>query len=387
MKLIKHKRRAPGSGVLLEEEEILTDIKFNKFKFSDKLVPQDKNKILFITCFGEFGCESLGLMYCIPKIVKNNSYYTICVGWHGRDYLYKHLVDEFWAVKEEYQWLREYSMAFKNTSKNISKLEKELESLGRLYRGHSMGMFCLGNTCKNCNNFWGDNKYNCSCPKCGSKNIDWGLLNDVQGNKKNAVKIPLPSKESLGYIDKYLKPNSVGVFARNRVCYGRNLSRNFYIDLIDFLRLEGYNPIWLGEKQSVLPCPVNDVTDFSATEDASNLELTLALISKLEFTVQFWTASTRLASMVDTPWILFESPDQIVGLGQEGIRIALTSDFNKKKLVLAHYKNIAENEDTAFPYLKQSIQEMKEDNWQDIIGPVDNPETISLMLQKQDSWR
>lgn len=387
MKLIKHKARAPGSGVVVDDEEILKDIKFDKFKFNDKPIPQDKKKILFITCFAEFGCESLALMYCIPKVIKDKSYYVICVGWHGRDYLYRHLVDEFWALKEEYQWLREYSMAFKNTSKNISKLEKNLGLLGELHYGHSMGKICLGNTCKNCSNFWGDSKYNGSCPKCDSKDIEWGLLNDVQGNKKNAVKIPPPNKESLSYIDKYLRPNSVGVFARNRVCYGRNLSREFYVDLINFLRSEGYNPIWLGERQSILPCPVNDVTDFSATKDASNLELTLALISKLKFTVQFWTASTRLASMVGTPWILFESPDQIVGSGQEGLRIALTSDFDKRKLVLAQYKNVSENESIAFPYLKQSINEIKEGNWSDIVGPVDTPEVISSMLKKQDSWR
>jgi hypothetical protein len=41
-------------------------------------------------------------------------------------------------------------------------------------------------------------------------------------------------------------------------------------------------------------------------------------MTNLQFTIQFWTASTRLASMMGVPWILFESPDQIAGNGQEG---------------------------------------------------------------------
>jgi alkanesulfonate monooxygenase SsuD/methylene tetrahydromethanopterin reductase-like flavin-dependent oxidoreductase (luciferase family) len=47
----------------------------------------------------------------------------------------------------------------------------------------------------------------------------------------------------------YLKPNSVGIFARGRAMYGRNLSPEFYVNLIKMLEDLGYNPIWLGEKQ------------------------------------------------------------------------------------------------------------------------------------------
>lgn len=389
MKLFKHRKRSPGSGVPLEDEKILPSIGFNKFKFSNKQPPDDKSKILFITCFSEFGCESIALLYCIPKIIQKFSpSYVVCVGWHGRDYLYRHLVDEFWAVKEEHQWLREYSLAFKSTSKNISNLEASLENLGSLYKGEMMGQICLGNTCRSCNNFWGESSHDCVCPLCKSSNIERGLLNDVKTHKKFAVNIPKPRQECLEQVKKsYLKPKSVGVFARNRVCYGRNLGSNFYIKLVNSLKDRGYNPIWLGERQSILPCPLEDITDFSSTKDSDNLELTLALISQLEFTVQFWTASTRLASMVNIPWILFESPDQIVGNGQEGIRIALTSDTDKKKIVLAQYKNVLEDQDTALKILFRSIDEMHSGNWSDVIGQVDNPDIISSMLEKQKLWR
>jgi len=385
MKLFKRTPRTPGSGAPREKERILSNIQFDKFKFTDKKIPSDKKDILFISCFGEFGCESMTLMYCIPKILQTTNYYVIGVGWYGRSYLYKHLVDEFWSIKEEYQWMREYSTGLRNHSKNIANLEKSLLNLGRVCNHYHFSAMCFQNVCNSCKHVWYRHKV--PCTKCGSKDTDWGILNDVKSNKSKAVKIPPPSKESLEYVSKYLKPNSVGVFARGRACYGRNLSKEFYISLIDFLRAKNYDPIWLGEKQSILPCPAPDVTDFSVTKDSSNLELTLALISKLKFTVQFWTASTRLASMVDTPWILFESPDQIVGNGQEGMRIALTSDFNKRKLVLAQYKNVAENESIAFKYLHQAISEMELDYWEDIIGPVENPEVIRNMLQKQESWR
>jgi hypothetical protein len=79
--------------------------------------------------------------------------------------------------------------------------------------------------------------------------------------------------------------------------------------------------------------------------ESRDLELVLAIISHLKFTVQFWTASTRLASAMKVPWLLFESPNQIVGNGQEGIRIALTTDEDKKKLVLSNYFNVLENQE------------------------------------------
>ena len=65
-----------------------------------------------------------------------------------------------------------------------------------------------------------------------------------------------------------------------------------------------YNPIWLGEKQSTLACPVSDVVDMTRKPEARDLELTLAIVSQLEFTIQFWTASTRLSALVGTPYLV-----------------------------------------------------------------------------------
>jgi hypothetical protein len=388
MKLLKAYRRNPGDGKPVSKEQLIDQIKFYKHKFNNRPVPNDKSRILFITCFSEFGCESIGLMYCIPKLLqKYPGMYVICVGFFGRTYLYKHLADEYWEMDESHQWLREFVTAFAHTSKNLKRLEESLANLGKVYRGVSMGHICLGNTCRKCSNFWGSEEEDILCPKCNSKDIDRSLLSDIPFHKKSAVQIPKPGLKAIAKAKEYLKPNSVGIFARGRVMYGRNLRPEFYVELINNLEKLGYNPVWLGEKQSVLPCPVERIVDFSRMPESRDLEVTLAMISQCKFTIQFWTASTRFASMMGTPWILFESPDQIVGMGQEGKRIALTTDFNKKKLVISQYHNVMENESIALNLVNQAIDEMNNNNWEDIVGLVNQPEIIKHMLQKQNRWR
>jgi len=148
----------------------------------------------------------------------------------------------------------------------------------------------------------------------------------------------------------------------------------------------GYNPIWLGEKQSVLPCPVEHITDFSRLPESRDLELTLAIVKQLAFTIQFWTASTRLASLVGTPWILFESPDQLAGGGQEGIRIALTTDWDKKKIVLTNYQDVLEKQEVALGLVKKSVEEIQQQDFSTIIGMVENKETVDKWLNKFNHW-
>jgi ADP-heptose:LPS heptosyltransferase len=213
------------------------------------------------------------------------------------------------------------------------------------------------------------------------------LFSNVKNNKEEMVKIPRPSEEKMASAKKYLRENSVGIFARGRITYGRNLNDDFYIKLIKHLLSNGYNPIWLGEKQSVKPCPIEGIIDFSRMPESKDLELTLAIISQLKFTIQFWTASTRLASMMDVPWILFESPDQIYGdIGQEGKRIYLSTEESKKKIVLAQYHDVVEDYDSAIMFLDQAIKEIKEENWEDIIGPCKYPDVVRAMMKRKEEW-
>lgn len=378
----------PGDHKPIDFEKKLEEVSFKIYKFNNRTRPKDKNKILIISCFSEFGCETVGVMYCIPKILQMNvGVYAIGVGWHGREYLYRHLLDEFWELDEEYQWLREYSLAFNNhRSWNLEKIEESLQEYGKVFQSAWMGRICLGNTCRDCKYFWGCVDPNAVCENCGGSNISRSLLSNIPYHRKFGVQVPRPSIKMLNEAKRYLKPNPVGIFARNRACYGRNLPPEFYVKLIALLEGRGYNPIWLGEKQSTLPCPVPHIIDFSRLPESKNLELTLAIISKLEFTIQFWTASTRLASMMGVPWILFESPDQLAGLGQEGLRIKLTTDPNKKKIVVAHYLSIYEDHSMGLRLVDQALDEMQNDNWDNIMGAVCEQHIVQAMFERKGGF-
>lgn len=371
-------------------EEPICDVQFNIYKFTERPKPVDKDRIIIISCFSEFGCEIVGAMYCVPRIIKENpGAYVIVMGWYGRDYIYKHLVDEFWEIKEEFQFLRDKALAFHNSSKNLSKLEKSAEQFGRVISSDKLGRLAVGNTCKKCDHLWGDTNMVQRCPKCSSTDIVKALFADIRYWKPKMVPIPNPSDEKLAEAEKYIKApdgyKPVGVIARNRSTYGRNLQPEFYVKLINKLESMNYTPIWLGEKQSTLACPLSHITDFSRMPECRDLELTLAIISKLEFTVQFWTASTRLASLVGTPFLVFESPDQLFGQGQEAYRLALTTN-GKKKLVLSHFLNVFNNNDGAIELLEKSIREMERGNWEDVVGMVDERDVV-LRLRQQNLHR
>lgn len=372
------------------KEEQMCDIQFNVHKFTNRPKPLDKDRIVIISCFSEFGCEIVGAMYCVPRLIKENpGAYIIVMGWYGRAYLYKHLVDEFWEIKEEFQFLRDKALAFHHSSKNLAKLEKNAEQLGQVISSDKLGRLAVGNTCKKCQHLWGDINEVQRCPKCESIDVIKALFADIRYWKPKMTPIPKPSAEKMVEADKYLKvPDGnrpVGVIARNRITYGRNLQPEFYVKLINKLESMSYTPIWLGEKQSTLACPLPHITDFSRMAESRDLELTLAIISKLEFTVQFWTASTRLAAIMGTPFLIFESPDQLFGQGQEAYRLALTTS-GKKKLILSHFLNVHNDNDAAIELLENSIREIERGNWEDVIGMVDERDVV-LKLREQNLHR
>jgi hypothetical protein len=75
-----------------------------------------------------------------------------------------------------------------------------------------------------------------------------------------------------------------------------------------------------------------------------------------------------LAGAVATPYLLFESPDQLFGRGQEGLRLLLTT-FGRKKLVLSHYKQIFEDNNLGFDLIRESIDQMNSGNWNEVFAP------------------
>jgi predicted Zn-ribbon and HTH transcriptional regulator len=324
----------------------------------------------------------VGVMYNLPAIMRRfPGKYNIAVGWHGREYLYRHLVDEFWEIKEPYMWLREYCRAFHHDSKNLKLIEKTLEDKGQVISSGDIGKLAVMSQCKNCSYQYPNlNKQTKECPECHDTDIWDSFFSDVSGWKDKAVRVPRPSDEKMEQASKYLKPKSVGIFARGRKAYGRNLQPEFYVKLIKLVESMGYNPIWLGEKQTTLPCPVDHVVDFSRDNASRDLELTLAIIRQLEFTIQFWTASTRLAGIMGTPYLLFESPDQIWGNGQEGFRRNLC-DLGSRKLSVNHYLNVYENNNAGIDVVRKCIEEMEGGNYEVSIGLVESEVAVQNMIK------
>jgi hypothetical protein len=384
MRIIKPKAKNAGDKKTLKKEEPIVDIKFNIFKNNLRQKPTNVKDIIVISCLSEFGCEIVGCMYCIPKVLRENpGKYVIIVGWYGRDFLYRHLADEFWEVKEEFQNLRDYCRAFHHESVNLARLEKILKQFGKFIPTKEMGKIAVGCKCNECGSFWGQIKPCDACRYCKSKDVVPSFFCNPKNSKKYAKLIPKPSLLKIEQAKSYLGKNPVGIFARGRTTYGRNLQPDFYVDLIGLLKRKGYTPIWLGEKQSTLPCPDESILDFSRMSESRDLELTLAIISCLKFTIQYWTASTRLASIVGTPYLLFESPEQIWGRGQEGYRRELC-DFSKNKLCISHFLNLYNDNKEAIALTDRCISEMEAGDYQDVFGMLESDIVAQEMKRKKD---
>ena len=375
--LFKSHNRNPGDNKDFLLEEKMEDIKFNIFKVSGRPRPNDQRQVLVVCCFSEFGCETMGALYCLPRLIRDHpGKYLIVVGWHGREYLYRHLVDEFWEVKPDHMWLREYARAFHHESKNLERVEEALKEYGTVVPSAYMGRIAISAKCFGCRLFYNTvyvdgTRYEKSvCPQCGGSDILFPILGDVSYWKPRAIRIPAPSEAKMLSVKKYLGGRPVGIFARARKCYARNLQPEFYVGLIDLLRRMDYDPIWLGEKVSTLPCPVPDVVDFSRMDEAKDLETTFAIIKSCEFTVQFWTASSRLAGLMGVPYLLFESPDQIWGKGQEGIRRNLC-DFGPRKLSINHFLNVYQDNGKGLDIVEECVGEMEGGNYEDHMGLVE----------------
>ena len=271
--------------------------------------------------------------------------------------------------------------AFHHDSENLKKFEGGLRETGIIVSANTMGRIAISTQCDDCWRYWAETVRSAKCGFCGSRNLCRSLYSDIDVAKKNAVLPPTPSEDKLKYAATILGPNPVGIFARARRCYGRNLPFGFYVQLICRLEEMGYTPIWLGEKSTTLPCPVDHIIDFSRMDESRDLETTLGIVSLCRFTIQFWTASTRLAAMARTPFLLFESPDQVIGKGQEGFRLRLVTT-GKSKLVISHYLNCLNDPVGMLSLVARAIEEMETNNWNDIIGLVESEAVVRTMIRE-----
>lgn len=371
-----------------QSEQMLDSVSFKIHKFNSRPKPKKRDRILIISCFSEFGCETVGVTYCIPRLLKRfPGLYIVVMGWHGRDYLYRHLVDEFWELDEQYMHLRDRTFAFHHRSDNLKNVEEAAAKIGTVVPASTLGKYAVGNICKTCGAFWNEWRHETTvCPKCSSTNIVNSLFGGAEKWRKTAKPLPEPSKEKLEWAADLVRKPAVGIFARGRKTYGRNLTPDFYTRLIRMVQGMGYNPIWLGEKQSTQPCPVDDIIDFSRSDESRDLEKTLAIICNCSFTIQYWTASSRLAGLMGVPFLLFESPEQIYSSGlspaQEGRRLELTT-FGKRKVAIAHYLDSVKEEDKVLFYTKESIRQMEDGNWDDLVTELVTDMEATKMLRDQ----
>jgi len=91
--------------------------------------------------------------------------------------------------------------------------------------------------------------------------------------------------------------------------------------------------------------------------------------------------------LMGVPFLLFESPEQICvslsGLmgAQEGKRLELTS-FGPKKVVLAHYTSVLQQQDEALKIVDRAISEMNEGNYDEMLGMVEDQQ-FAAQLQEE----
>lgn len=373
-----------SDGRDFDTEPAIDQIKFRIHNFTSK-----KGNLLFIFALVEFGCEMFLPHYFLTDLrTKYPDHRLVVVGWHGRSFLYEHLVDEFWELDESYMWLRETVRAFLHVSKNIKNLEKLLRTRGEVFESFKFGNMVLENTCHKCGSKFGAESV-VSCPSCFSTDVKKSMFANLIESKQKYAPIQYRDLDIQEWAKAMIGPKAVGIFARNRRTYGRNLDSEFYSKLIQKLRSMQLEPVWFGEKQSTLPCPVDDVFDFTKMKEAANLKYTLALISRCVCTFQCWTASTRLSQITNTPYVLVETADQIYGRGHEGKRLFLfTRDLSKKKLILCNFHKVCENQDEFLDICTNSIYDfVVNHDASDVLGLVDNPEHVAKLQAGTSLWK
>ena len=339
-----------------DKELIFKELVFKKHIFNPET---DISSRLFYFSFAEFGCESLIPTFLIPRINTGfNRYRKIVLGWSGREYFYRNVCDEFWELDEKFMALKNESYAFKNISREIIALNKRLSNLGIVINGDKMGNLCLNCRCQDCSEEFYRDRGDISCIKCGSNRVIKSLLQGCKEYKKSISPLSPIGDKYVEWANSIIPVKSVALFARNRKTYGRNLPENFYDKIIDLIISMGYNVVLLGEPISSYNIQSPKIINLFNTEYAGNLEAAFAAVNKCDFSIQFYTASTRISSLLDKPFILVESPDQLFGRGQEGRRLSLmTKNYSKKKFIVSNFSDVLDNFDKFFTIFKDAAED------------------------------
>ena len=165
-----------GDYKLIKKEKRIKTLSFKKIIFNKRKNNNDK-KNLIVCCFSEFGCETVGIHYIIPRIRQNNvGKRLIVVGWCGRSHLYSHLVDEFWEIDPDYMWLKDYARAFHHESHNLKWIEKSLKQYGSTINSVEVGNIALIGKCNACSNVFGSDRIYTNCEHCNSDNLELSIF-------------------------------------------------------------------------------------------------------------------------------------------------------------------------------------------------------------------
>src|SRR6185436_8652931 len=70
MKLRKARNYLAGDRQVTSGEETVKDIPFKVHKFTPRQKPEDTRDIMIFPMFSEFGCETLSVIYCLPRLLQ-----------------------------------------------------------------------------------------------------------------------------------------------------------------------------------------------------------------------------------------------------------------------------------------------------------------------------
>jgi len=370
-----------------EEEKILNQVKFNKIVFS----PACDKPVVFLSCLVEFGCESLLPHFFMPSFFSGyQNHRRIAIGWPGRSLFYRSFFDEYWEIDPKCTNLRAYTKAFNGMSKNIKNIENALKNYGNVFgSAHLNNFFCEG-ACVDCKKRFLSMLKVPKCPKCQSEKIINSVIADTNLHKHRYVPIPFNFEHMQDWLGNVVKTDrAVGIFARNRKTYGRNLPKEFYKAFCKKLEKHNYEILWLGEKASTLKCISGKYFDFTKSEYADDIERCFALVSRCKATFQAWTASTRFSQALNVPYCLVESFDQLFGNGQEGKRInLLTRELSNKKIILSNYSNVIRDHRYFADFcVEHFLNFLENNNSDDVVGMVERPESLDKIIKASDLWK
>lgn len=374
---------------MVKKEQVVKKFNYRQIRLTPRPRPDRKENIIIIPMLSEFGCETLGVLYSIPELLRNrwSGKYIIVLSWFGREYLYRGLADEVWELAEEHQWLKQYCLAFHHVSRNLKRFEQEMAKFGTMIQIGTVSNVCVFpklTVCPSCKGAICYERQHQMCVRCGKKFDPVGLFQDLRGARERVRWPASPSTDALKRVKDFLPKNAIGINARNRKTYDRNLSIDFYKRLIFEIEDMGYSPVWFGEPSSIHKCPFDRIPDFSVSPLAANLENTFALVSQMKFTIQAYTASSRLAALTGTPFLIVESPEQVWGtIGQEGMRLNLMSKTNRRKLIVCQFLDAKNRPIELMELILTGVEEIENEDYSDMIGLVSNKSKALSMKMAQ----